>query len=103
MVDGAKFLQLVPGRARRRNVPSINDVRSEASEPGGLTLSLKGVGVGDLAQVYANLSGRRRTGTEFVPGLVAYFKTCQPLSKPELLYAVETFLAWSDAKVISGR
>lgn len=98
VVDGAKFLQLVPSALNLAASPRSKDLPARAAEVGGMTLM--GIEAGKLPELYGTHSGRRRIGNEWVAGSVPYLKVTQPLSKPEVLYALETLLAWNDARIL---
>ena len=99
VVDGAKFLHLVPSALNLTALPRSNDLPAGPSEVGGMTMTLMGTEAEKLVEMYGTFSGRRRTGNERVSGSVPYLKITQPLSKSEVLYALETLLAWNGASV----
>lgn len=100
VVDGTKFLQLVPNALNLAASPRSKNLPAEAAEDGAVTII--GMEAGKLAEWYSACSGRRRIGNEQVLGRVPYLRANQPLSKPELLYVLETFLNWNDARIIFG-
>jgi hypothetical protein len=63
---------------------------------------LEGVELTTVVQIYAETSSRRRVGSEPVMGSVPYLNVSQTLSRPELLYVLETFLRWNDARIVLG-
>ena len=100
VVDGAKFLQLVPGALNLAASPRSKDLPAGEAQVGGMTMTLMGIESEKLAEMYGRISGRRRIGNERVAGSVPYFKVTQPLSKAEVSYALETLLAWNDATIL---
>lgn len=99
-VDGSRFLQVVPSDISATALPRSGDLPAASLEIGGITLMTNDAG--ELAKVYAGISERRRTGNVPVYRTDVYLKIAQPVSKPEVLYAVETLLGWYDAKIILG-
>jgi hypothetical protein len=100
ILDGEKFLQLVPNRMSQAASPRSKDLPAGAAEIGGMRL--ENTDLGTLVQMYAETSGRRRIGSEPVMGLVPYLNVSQTLSKPEVLYVLETLFRWNDARIVFG-
>jgi hypothetical protein len=80
--------------------PHSKDLPAGVPEIGAMYL--EGVELGTLVQMYAETSGRRRMGSERVMGWVPYLKASQVLSKPEVLYVLETMLGWNNARIVLG-
>jgi hypothetical protein len=100
ILDGEKFLQLVPSNMSQRASPRSKELPAGVSESG--VTHLEGVELTTVVQIYAKTSGRRRVGSEPVMGSVPYLKVNQALSRPESLYVLETFLRWNGASVVLG-
>jgi hypothetical protein len=52
--------------------------------------------------MYAAFSGRQCIRTDPLTGGSFYLRMTQPMSKPEMLYALETLLKWQDGQIILG-
>jgi hypothetical protein len=100
VVDGAKFLQWVPSSLSLPTLPRSKDLPAGPAEIGGMTL--KNTQAERLVEMYATVSKRRRTGNTRVAGSVPYLKISHSLSKAEVMYVLETLLAWNNAKVVLG-
>jgi hypothetical protein len=100
VVDGSKFLQVIPSDISAKALPQSGELPEASHEIERMTLETNDAG--DLARLYSDYSGRQRTGIVPTYRTVLYLKSAQPLSKPEVLYAVETLLGWYDAKIILG-
>ncbi len=100
ILDGEKFLQLVPTDMSQAASPRSKELPAGAPEIGAM--HLENVESATLVQMYAETSGRGRIGSEPVIGLVPYLNVSQPLSKPEVLYVLETFLGWNHARIVLG-
>jgi len=96
--DGSKFLQLVPGALKQSTSARSKNLPAGPTEVGGMTLQ----GAVDLIQMYSNYSGRRCTRNESTSLSVPYLKVARPLSKAELVYVLETLLAWNQATIVLG-
>lgn len=94
--DGNRFLQLVPSALLLTTSPRSGDLPAGPVEVGGMTLQ----GAVDLVEIYGKFSGRRCRRNEGVSVSVPYVKVTQPLSKPEVLYVLETLLAWNDVTIL---
>jgi hypothetical protein len=100
VVDGAKFLRLLPSALNPAASPRSKDLPAAPAELGRMTLmNTKAV---ELAEMYATVSGRRWTGSQSLPGSVPYLNISQSLLRPEVLYVLETLLAWNDARILLG-
>ncbi len=100
VVDGGKFLQIIPANMVQTASPNSKDIPVVTGEPRG-TVDFQGVSAGVLVKLYGQITGLRRIGDEPTTGNIFYFKTSSPLSKPEVIYAFETLLAWNGTKVIT--
>lgn len=100
ILDGEKFLQLVPTNMSQAASPRSKELPAGAPEIGAI--HLENVESATLVKMYAETSGRERIGSEPVIGFVPYLKVSQPLSKPEVLYVLETFLGWNHARTVLG-
>jgi hypothetical protein len=99
ILDGRKFLQLVPSNMSQAGSPNSKDLPAGAAGIGGIMASGP---VENLVNVYAGLSGRRRVGSERIAGSIPYLHVRQSLSQPEVLYVLETFLGWNEARIVFG-
>ena len=99
ILDGEKFVQLVPSNLVGRALPRAKDLPAGAPEIGAI--HLENVECATLVQMYAETSGRRRIGSEPLWGSVSYLHA-QALSKPEASYALETLLGWSGLRIVLG-
>jgi hypothetical protein len=100
VVDGTKFMQLLPSALTQAASPRSKELAAGPDEIGGGHFS--NPDLGNLAEMYASLSGRRCTGNQGVGVSVPYLNISQPLSKPEMLYVFETLFAWNHAAVLLG-
>ncbi len=99
ILDGEKFVQLVPSNLAGRALPRAKELPAGVPEIGAI--HLENVECATLVQMYAETSGRRRIGSEPLRGLVSYLHA-QALSKPEASYALETLLGWSGLRIVLG-
>ena len=100
VLDGDKFLQLVPSRMNQAASPRSKDLPAGAAEIGAMLI--ENGDLGTLIGWYGSFSGRSRVGSELVMGSVPYLNVSQALSKPEVLYVLETLFRWNDARVVLG-
>ena len=87
VVDGSKFLQAIPSDISTKALLRSGELPEASHVIEGMTLETNDAG--DLARVYADYSGRHRTGIVPTYRTDLYLKSAQPLSKSEVLYAVE--------------
>jgi len=97
VLDGAKFLQVVPTALREAASPQSKDLAAGPAEGGFL---FENVQANALVDMYGRISGRRRTGSQWAAGVIPYHRTGQTLSKPEALYALQTLLGWTGTKIL---
>lgn len=100
VVDGSRFLQVIPSDIRTTALPRSAELPATSHAVDSVTLTTDDAG--ELIRMYAHFSGRRRTGNTPISRAVVYLKFNQPLSKSEVLYAVETLLGWNNAKILVG-
>jgi hypothetical protein len=100
ILDGEQFLQLVPSNMSQAASSRSKELPAGVPESGAT--HLEGVELTTVVQIYAETSSRRRVGSEPVMGSVPYLNVSQTLSRPELLYVLETFLRWNDARIVLG-
>lgn len=100
VADGDKFLQLIPSTLKTSALPRSKDL--PASVAVNTRWTFQNVEAGRLAELYAALSGRRRTGNEPINVRPVSYFVNRPLSKPELVYGLETLLAWNNVKIVVG-
>jgi hypothetical protein len=100
ILDGEKFLQVVPSNMSQAASPRSNELPAGVPESGAT--HLENVELATVVQLYAQTSGRRCVGNEPVMGSVPYLNVGQPLSKLECLYILETFLRWNGARIVLG-
>jgi hypothetical protein len=100
ILDGEKFLQLVPSNMSQTASPRSNELPAGVPESGATYF--ENLELVTVVQLYAQTSGRRCVGNEQVYGLVPYLNVSQNLSKVELLYALETLCCWNDARIVLG-
>ena len=100
VADGDKFLQLIPSVLKTSPSPRSKDLPAGAVV--NSTWHFMNVEAGRLADVYAAISGRRRTGNEPIYARPVSYFVSRPLSKPELVYGFETLLAWNNVRIVLG-
>ncbi len=98
VVDGEKFLQVVPSAMKEAISPRSKDLPLSTAEIGAMRLV--NADASTVVDIYGSLSERRRKGSGLVAGTVPYFHTVQSLSKPEARYALEILLDWNGSRIV---
>jgi hypothetical protein len=100
LADGDIFLQILPttmvpnASLRAKDLPPV---AREKLQAGGI--DFRGVDAREVVEIYGKLIARKRVGNEPVMGNI-FFHNSQPLSKEEVIYALETLLTWNGIKII---
>jgi hypothetical protein len=100
ILDGDKLVQLVPSRMSQAASPRSKELPAGTAEIGAM--NLENADLGALIGWYGSYSGRSRVGSAPLGGSVPYLRVSQALTRPEVLYVLETLLRWNDARVVLG-
>lgn len=100
--DGNCFLQIVPATMTQsaslgsKNLP---ESRKEVIAAG--LIDFEGVEMDQVIDIYGKLIGRQRKDPKahFEGGARMYLQTVCPLSKPQVIYALETLFRWNRGKI----
>ena len=97
--DGPCFVRLVPGGERQPELSIIplrgTQLHASSSQqlvPSG-AVNFPGTAANQVLEIYAELKGRTILRTRFLPAPTIRFKNECPLTREELVYALETVLA----------
>lgn len=96
--DGDTFLQIIPTPMVSTATIGSKDLPAENKSPG--MVNFENIPLNQIINIYGQLLGRRRADMEVFQGTIPYFRTSQPLSKPQALYALKTLLAWQGVQII---
>lgn len=111
VLDGEKFIMVVPADKMSMALPHSAEIKSEPGtkppvmNPGEISageLNFPAIDIRQAATIYAELLGRRRLDwTEPFPstGLISVH-TQTPLSKAEAIYLLETLFRWEGVKLV---
>jgi hypothetical protein len=79
--------------------PNLPDSRKEVIAAG--LIDFEGVEMEQVIDIYGRLIGRQRKDApaHFDGGARIYLQTVCPLSKPQVVYALETLFRWNRAKI----
>lgn len=106
--DGERFMMVVP----QKRTTSVAPRSTEIKPSGGLQSEILPVGAinfpgtdsTQVMQIYAELAGRkldRSLSLPVPPPAVIRFQNQTPLSRQEVLYALDTLFAWSGIKMVN--
>jgi len=108
--DGEKFVMVVPAPLAKTIVPRPVEVAAKAvkdsvANPGEIIPSgsvyFAPVGLDQVLPIYSELIGRKYVPQPFRPqGAPIHFRSTTPLTKAELVYALETLLAWDNVTIV---
>ena len=105
--DGSKFVLLVPAIEAAMTKPRSDQIKPNTKSeliPAG-TVNFPGTDLGQVLQIYAELIGRKLDRRAPLPptssGLVR-FSNRIPVTREELVYALDTLFAWQGLKVVEA-
>jgi RNA polymerase sigma factor (sigma-70 family) len=101
--DGNKFEQIIPNKMTN----SVNPHSPAPISPHGKddmfggSVNFENVPFEQIRAIYAQLSGREIFQEPGLPAITMSLKTGNPLTKPELLYAMDVLLGWQGVKIVN--
>ncbi|EEF60459.1 RNA polymerase sigma factor [Pedosphaera parvula] len=110
VLDGDKFAMIVPAYQASIAVPHSAEIKTSPPRWPGLEergqvptgeVNFPAAFVETVTKIYAELIHRKLISHDRLPpGLLITFRNQTPLTKSELIYALDTLLAWQNIKVI---
>jgi hypothetical protein len=106
--DGEKFVMVVPQTEAATVKPGSSEIKVSTAEgsqaepiPVGM-IDFRGTEINQVAQIYADLLGRKLDQTERLaqPTTPVNFRNEKPLTRQEVVYALETLFKWQGLKVV---
>ena len=101
--DGNKFEQVIPSElAKNANPHSTTLTVSKAGDKtAGANINFKGVPFEQVRDIYTQFSGRQIVQEGVLSAVTISLHSRNPLTKPELLYAIDVLLGWQGIKIVN--
>ncbi len=101
--DGNKFEQVIPNELAKNANPqsAALAVSKTADDVASWSVDDKNIPFEMICNFYGKMSGREVLPEEFFPNVTLTLKTTNPLTKPEMLYAVDVLLGWQGVKIVN--
>jgi hypothetical protein len=102
--DGKKFMMIVPENIASNTEPKSDKLRETAPDDGSVpagAVDFRGAQIAQAVEVYSALVGKKIVSREWTPpGQVIELRTATPLSKAEIIYALDVLFAWHNIRVV---
>jgi hypothetical protein len=99
--DGDRFLVIIPAAMTQSVSLGAKDLPASNETIASGAINFEGVPLDQAIGIYGQLIGRERkeNGARFESGARIYLQTVGPLSKPQVIYALETLVHWNSGKI----